>query len=294
MSNIVPIANVVATMTWESITFAVINMTPTIARKMLENNTKNRSLSPVVAGAYKADKELGNWTFTGDPIRFHEDGRLIDGQHRCTAISAMDEGYSEHVLCIFGLGDEAQIAMDQGKKRSAADQLGLEDYSHTALTAATVRWMLIIEKDLLFRDTTKRTAGTTSAQIREWAASHPEAIKFIAEIHTDVKSALVSPSILAAAALIFSRIDEAQARKFVSQIRTGAGLEAGSAILAFRERATRNKLNKRKDSDRDVLGLLIKAWNAERAGKRQTKLQLPKATGGKAPTFSERNFPKPI
>lgn len=290
----IPIENIVTTMAWDELTIAIINLTPPVAAGILEHNTHNRTLSQTVVESYKADKELGNWKFTGDPIRFHKDGTLLDGQHRCTGISQMEDDYSEHVLCIFGLDDEAQFAMDQGKKRTTADQLQLHGHSNSANVASAVKWMLIIEHGLLFQDRKKWTVVTTSSQIKEWVDENPEKVDFIHEVTTNARHCLVSPSIVITAALIFSEYDREIALDFVSKLRSGAGLEEGSAILAFRDRATRNKLAKRKDSDRDVLGLLIKTWNAHLTGRKLSKLQLPRAKAGKVATFSESDFPQPI
>lgn len=269
-------------------------MTPQVAAGILEYNTHNRTISTAVVNAYKADKSLGNWKFTGDPIRFHDNGTLLDGQHRCTGISQMDDDYSEHVLCIFGLDDEAQFAMDQGKKRTAADQLQLSGHSNSAIVASVVKQMLIIEAGLLFQDRKKATPATTSALIKGWTDENPEKIDFIHEVSTDARHCHVAPSVIITAALIFSEYDKDIASGFVSKLRTGADLEEGSAILSFRDRAMRNKVNKRRDSDRDVLGLLIKTWNAHITGKKLSKLQLPKAKPGKPATFSESDFPRPI
>lgn len=290
----IPVENIVTTMSWNDLTFAVINMTPAVATSLLKNNTNNRKLSPTVVEAYKADKSLGNWKFTGDPIRFHEDGTLLDGQHRCTGISQMDADYSEHVLCIFGLDDEAQFAMDQGKKRTAADQLQLSGHTNSAIVASVAKTTLVIEKGLLFQDRKKATPATTAAQIKEWADENPDKVAFIHEVSNDARQCHVAPSIVITAALIFREYDEEIAKDFVSKLRTGAGLEEGSAILAFRDRATRNKMNKRKDSDRDVLGLLIRTWNAHITGKKLSKLQLPPAKGGKPATFNQADFPEAI
>lgn len=290
----IPVENVVTTMSWNDLTFAIINMTPGIAAGILKNNTHNRRLSSTVVEAYKADKTLGKWEFTGDPIRFHENGTLLDGQHRCTSISDMGEDYSEPVLCIFGLNDQAQFAMDQGKKRTAADQLQLYGHTNSAIVASVAKNMLIIDKGLMFQDRKKSTPATTTAQIKEWTDQNPEKIEFIHEVANDARHCHVSPSIVITAALIFSEYDREISRDFVSKLRTGADLEEGSAILAFRERAMRNKLNKRKDTDREILGLLNKTWNAHISGKKLSKLQLPRAKAGKPATFSEDNFPQPI
>lgn len=290
----IPVENVITTMSWNDLTFAIINMTPDVASEILKSNTHNRRISTAVVESYKADKALGNWKFTGDPVRFHEDGTLLDGQHRCTGISQMDDDYSEPVLCIFGLDDEAQFAMDQGKKRTAADQLQLSGYANSAIVASVAKNMLIIDNSLLFQDRKKSTPATTVAQIKKWSDENPEKVAFIHEVSNDARHCHVAPSTVITAALIFSEYDREIALDFVSKLRTGAGLEEKSAILAFRDRATRNKMNKRKDSDRDVLGLLIRTWNAHITGEKISRLQLPRAKAGKTATFSEDNFPQPI
>src|SRR5699024_8122849 len=83
--------------------------------------------------------------------------------------------------------------------------------------------------------------------------------------------------------------DKDIADDFMTQLVDGIGLEAGSAILALRERAIRNQADRRRDSHRSQLGLLITVWNAHWSGRTMQRMQLPK--GG---AFTEANFPKMI
>ena len=63
-------------------------ITPEIAREMLTHNTNNyRAISKTVVSRY-VDEIQGNcWEANGDTIVFNEDGVLLNGQHRLTAVA---------------------------------------------------------------------------------------------------------------------------------------------------------------------------------------------------------------
>jgi hypothetical protein len=61
----------------------LVEITPAMAREWLEKNIENnRGVGAQVVDAYARDMLAGKWYIPGDPIRFDEDGNLIDGQHR--------------------------------------------------------------------------------------------------------------------------------------------------------------------------------------------------------------------
>lgn len=65
-------------------------ITPELAKKYLGGNEGNRKIRPQVVAAYMADMLNGNWNDSPDivtPIMISREGRLIDGQHRLTAVS---------------------------------------------------------------------------------------------------------------------------------------------------------------------------------------------------------------
>lgn len=277
-----------AEMTFGTHTIATVRVTPALATEILKHNNKNRKPRETVVNAYAADMQRGNWKFTGDPARFHENGTLIDAQHRMMAIEKQEPFFAVHMVMVFGLGAEEQLVMDQGAKRSAADQLRMLDYENETFVASVARLAILYDEKLMFRSSKTFAPATTISQIGEWVETHAEEIAFLKTIARYAKKCNVEPKIIGLAALLFARIDAEQSQEFVHKLSTGVGLGEGSAILALRERLIKNKMDKRKDSERDTLGLLIKAWNAERKGQRLTRMQLPQ--GG---SYTAETFPTP-
>lgn len=274
-------------MTHEGKTFSIADVTPDLAEKMLSHNTQNRNKSDGSIYSYLADMQKGEWRFSGDPIRFHKNGKLLDGQHRLTAISRLNAGETVRALVITGLDDEDQMIMDQGRKRTPGDQLSIKGVDHSHLVASAIKWIILYQSGVLFSDRKKQPSYHTTPTIVRWMEEHPDQVGFITSIAKDCMAAPVPPSILAAVACIAAELDGELAAEFVSAIRTGVGQDSGSPILALRNRAINSRINKRRDSDRDMFGLIAKSWNAWVTGKSITKLQLP--VGG---TFTERSFPE--
>lgn len=288
-ANFIPqlIQQTLTSMTHEGKTFSIADITPDLAEKMLSHNTQNRSKSDGSVYSYLADMQKDEWRFTGDPIRFHKNGKLLDGQHRLTAISRLNPGEKIRALVVTGLDDEDQMVMDQGRKRTAGDQLGIKGVDSSHLVASAIKWIILYESGVMFSERKKQVAYFTTPAIVRWMEEHPDEVGFITSIAKDCVAAPVPPSILAAVACIAAGLDGELATEFVSAIRTGVGQDEGSPILALRNRAINSRINKRRDSDRDMFGLIAKSWNAWVNGKSITKLQLP--AGG---TFTERSFPE--
>lgn len=271
-------------MEWDGINFYVVTMTPQLAQELLRGNVKNRGLRDAISNNYLTDMRSGAWLFTGDPIRIAPDGTLLDGQHRLTAAAAMPNNWSTPMLVIDGLSKDTQLVMDQGRKRTPAQQLQLLGYKHATLTAA-VATRLLIEEEGRAGHSSRR--AVTAAEIQSYVIDNPAVSIILGENRNKLAHCLMQPSIVGA---FFVRVymahpDEAQ--YFLDRLADGAELKVGSPILALRERNIRNKADRRSDSERAQSGLLIKAWNAYRQGKRMGKMQLPQ--GG---AFTEENFPE--
>lgn len=272
-------------MEWNGITHRVVSMTPEIAADLLRRNSNNRPIREVITNNYLADMRAGKWKYAGDPIRLAEDGTLLDGQHRLTAMAAMPSGWSAPVLLIEGLPTSAQLVMDQGRKRSPGQQLHLLGYANAHHLASTVRVLIEWRDGLMFRDTSQQAVVTT-ARIQEFVEANPHIPLLVNEARKLVVSCYMTPAVVAAFYIEAASIDKEMADEFITQLAEGTGLKPGSPILALRERAIRGKADRRKDSDRNQLGLLIRTWNMHWNGQTVTRMQLPK--GG---TFTADKFP---
>lgn len=266
----------------------MIDVTPEIASDWLRLNLNNRNPSRSVIEQYKGDIQDNAWPFTGDAICFGSDGILYDGQHRCTAIAESPSGTVVPTLVVTGLSKEAQIAKDQGKKRTPADQLTIHGKSKNAnIVAAATKQLLIIENDAMWVDNTAKAPFHTNQRIIEWVDRHPDEHELMTTLAAPAASTLLAPSIVVASGVIASAsLGGELAADLVSKLATGASLPAGAPILALRNRAQKYRLEGRKDSDRDVLGLLLRTFEQEVTGHKVSKVQLPR--GG---TFTKNTFP---
>lgn len=136
----------------KKIEIRIADITPTIALGWLSSNAINRRLRLGDVGKWKAIFARGEYHLTHQGIAFSTSGRLLDGQHRLTAISEMPSGFSVKMMVTAGLDDAAFIALDGGMKRTHADNLGIS----TGL-AAVARYTASLQD--------KEKSGLTTAQI---------------------------------------------------------------------------------------------------------------------------------
>ena len=72
--------------THEQIRMSVEKITPKRAERYLKQNDRNRKLSPKTVAKYAKSIRTGEWQVNGQSIIFSADGRLLDGQHRLSAV----------------------------------------------------------------------------------------------------------------------------------------------------------------------------------------------------------------
>jgi hypothetical protein len=119
----------------------VVHIEPVMATQLLRvANEKNRRLQDRHAARLSKVIQSENYELTGDTIKFSKTGRLLDGQHRLKACEKQGAPIISHV--VFGLSDEIFDVLDQGKRRTAADVLGLSGVEYAPLVAATVNWVM--------------------------------------------------------------------------------------------------------------------------------------------------------
>jgi hypothetical protein len=103
----------------------ILSITPSLAAKWLHNNNYgNRAISPTVVRNYAHQMKLGRWLLSPQPIIFsRHKGRLLDGQHRLSAIVESKKTIQAH--CSIVKNESIFKVLDQGKNRSNADILHL-------------------------------------------------------------------------------------------------------------------------------------------------------------------------
>ena len=264
----------------------VLRITPTLAREWLSTNIRNRRVSSVTARRYLTDMLEGRWLFAGDAIRRNAQRHILDGQHRLTAVSMLPEDHPGFDFVIIdGLASATQNVMDQGRVRTAADQLAIAGVKDGHATAAGIRLYLLHSTGMLFRDNSAAAAEITRTRIVEWALTHSTLVESARSI-PQLRSNDAPPSVSVCAALMFvERYGVGRATEFFRLLAEGAG--AGHPINALDKRLQRTRREGLKVSARDQLAWFILAMNAWNDGRELTKFQAPR--GGK---WTPENYPQ--
>lgn len=112
-------------------------ITPEVAKALLDNNTNNRNITKGHLAMLKSEILSGNWQYNGQPIIIGETGRLLDGQHRMTAV--VETGIPIETNVMRGIKESAFVTIDTGKVRGGSDVLSIAGSKHGTHIASAIR-----------------------------------------------------------------------------------------------------------------------------------------------------------
>ncbi len=99
-------------------------ITPQKARILLDKSYEGqRNIRKRVVKSYVEQMEDGLWEMSAETIKLSPYGRLLDGQHRLTAV--VESGKAQTFLVVKGVKEKSILTIDDGAKRSLADALKL-------------------------------------------------------------------------------------------------------------------------------------------------------------------------
>jgi hypothetical protein len=243
-------------------------ITPRVAQELLEHNSRNRNLTVNRTRQCADAMRRGEWMFNGDAIRVCDDGTLLDGQHRLAAV--IESGIPQVFLIVSGLPAAAQETMDIGKKRSIADSLKLRGETHVHVLAAVGRLVHAYETRQTFR---APTIPPTPQQVLATIDRHPGTREAIRKSRSVAVNTTLTNSVAGACYYLFSRVDAADCEVFFNRLAMGSELLPTSPIFLLRRRFTMPQNSTVRTLSAGVQGaLMIKAWNAWRAGEERSLL----------------------
>jgi hypothetical protein len=252
-------------------------VTPQIAEQWLGKNTHNRNLNERQIERLARAMKAGEWFFTGDPVQFAPDGTLLNGQHRLNALIV--SGTPIELLVVRGVDKGAQEAMDMGARRSLAAVLKLRGEVDTASLASLLN--SVYKYDHRWHSMAHPTAQEALALLAREPAIR-EAIPHGRRVNRQMHG--TPPAMAGACYHVFSRLDEADAYVFTEQWATGENLKEGDPVFALRRYCLNQgyqTANSRGYSGRNMMAIVVKAWNAWRKGE-PVKLLIYKP-GGRNP-----------
>ena len=260
-----------AQMTWELIR-------PDDARKILETMRANRKVIQRHVDKLAELMRRGEWVETaGDPIRFNQQGELIDGQHRLWAL--LESGVSLHFTIIRGIPAEAMDVLDTGLRRGLKDFLEIHGEKYAKVLSSTLNYLNVYWG-------TKELAGDPW-HIRSLTAK--EALKVLEE-HPGIRESVTRGDAVAhllgggqgrwaAIHYILSRIHYQDTEEFYRKLLTGQDMTMGSPISLLRNRLILDRHSLKRMGLREYSALVFKVWNLYRHGE---SIQLLTWRGGGA------------
>lgn len=110
-------------------------ITPSKAISMLKATTiRNRPLSYGLVNSYANAMRARKWQENGEAIILDDNGNVIDGQHRLSAI--VQCGIPQTLLVVSGVSPECFKTIDSGRKRTYSDHLAIAGMKDTKRLAA--------------------------------------------------------------------------------------------------------------------------------------------------------------
>lgn len=263
-------------------TYAKVLITPEIASEWLTRcNHRNRKLSQEVVQRISRAIRNDQWVYNGQPIIFDVDGRLIDGQHRLSAIAK--SGRPVETMVVRDIDNPlAFVTEDDGKKRTLGDNLSAMGVSHANAVASIGN---VFYRIYHCQDLTKYKGATH-------AVHHLEMVEFIKNTphisdaaSMSLKNRRFCPiSIMGAALTTFMLINETMGKNFHDMFTEDEYAYRNHPIKKLKDRLINDILvSKNKLTRLEKLALIFKAWNNWHTGKTVKDLRWRKTEGFPVP-----------
>lgn len=272
-------------------------ITPEIAEKWLDAfNSGNRKKRARAIAKYSTDMAGEDWLITGDSIRFDWDGRLVDGQHRLSAI--VKSGVPVETFVVRGLNPKVREVIDQNVPRNAADALGFNGVEkYRAQIAASLRVIFSLETGQICRANSSTAATLSNSQYVEAYYDNPGLEDSVAVAMSVAKKCGGTPTPVAVAHYILDQVDSAANAEFWESASTRRTNGIGDPRNTMCD-ALGNRLKAVQNAacvNAYQLFVIFKCWNAWREGKELKSIRSSytrEVDGIATTTFAEIPTPK--
>lgn len=240
-------------------------ISPGEAAELLTENRSNRPLSKSVVNGFAEAMRRGEWKLTHQGIAFDENGNLVDGQHRLTAI--VESGVPVETLVFREVGSDTFDVLDAGRKRNAADALSIAGEKSTLLLASMIRivWLYTNRPDSSWSG---GNATVTTPQVLETLEKYPKIRDYTATGEEIARATGTIKSAAGGASFLVSRNNsKRKLEPWFEGLIEGAGLGKADARLRYRNhmlnlaRRKAGEVQRRRDS-REHVWIYLTAFNA--------------------------------
>lgn len=250
-----------------------VEVTPAIARAWLTLNTGNRKPSKAKIRRFTAAMKAGTWILNGETIKFSITGRLLDGQSRLQAI--VNAGVTVALEIRGALPDVAQKTMDCGELRKTSHTLEMLGEHNPNELAAALKMCWLFEKGMLGGNKFGDSAVLENSEVPALIARHPgiKASVGWAKQKADDVRLLMTISEMAFFHYLLGCIDVSARDKFLDELIDGESISKSQPVyharkllmVARRDGGAYSQARMRRF-------VVVKTWNASRAGERWTEV----------------------
>lgn len=242
--------------------FQVEDITPTKAEQYLKTNNNNRPLNEKRKSTLAIAMSKGDWDFNGDAIRFDQNGVLLDGQHRLSAVIA--SGVTIKTMVVYGLPPKVFDTIDVGATRTAADVLSISGENNAHVLASTARLGFMWEKT----GAPSSYYNPTNREIERYIDENPSIREHTNSIvRMGWVKKFLAPSIGAFCMHAFKKSDLSDyADGFFDALNAGHITRTDCPVFLLRETMISDKLSRDKMPKRYKIALVFKAFKKYVAG----------------------------
>ncbi|MBB4963026.1 hypothetical protein [Saccharothrix violaceirubra] len=266
-------------------------VTPERAHADLRNGRpNNRKISRATVAGYVRAMQHGEWrSDNGVAIKYNQDGLLIDGQHRLSAVC--EYGEPVEMLVAYNVPDEAMATIDYGRGRTIADLLTIESKTdHSVVVAAVARRVYAWKSGKFMQLSGFKFTPLDNRRVLGENPEIMDAVQFSRLPDMEqMRATLTTSSRAAFLSWLLRAVDREQAEDFLLKLSTGEGLRKLQPIYALREALLRSeRAGRSRAAEWQQVYLVIAGWNHHRRG---TECKLIKMPVG---LLTNEQMPKPI
>lgn len=240
-------------------------ITPAYAEHLLTKNANNRPLKRRHVEFLANEIIAGRWQETGDTIKLSVSERLLDGQHRLSAI--VKANVPVECWIARNCAEEIFKVIDTGKSRSAADVIATAGHEYYTIQSAAARVLINYERG--FKDVRSRIANQ---EVLEYVSTH-ELVDFARQAATWYAfNRLINVGDLAAVYYLFYQANQVKAYKFLDQLVRGTGLKEKTPVYVLRNKFQQARDGRFAYGQLDRIALMIKAFNTYLTNSECTRL----------------------
>lgn len=236
-------------------------VTPDFALDLLQSNVSNRRINEYVVTRYSNDMKEGRWkTDTVEVLKVSKSGKLLDGQHRLSAVVKSKTPVFFHIA--YGLDDCIFDVLDTGKTRNATDVFKIKGIKNECTIPSIIQTCNFFNAGIK-PDGVQKSKRDTNNMLIEQYYEDEEFWQYVAKktmpwYRSFAK--ILSQSVLGGLFACLYKINPEKAEDFLNQLTTGIDIK-NDTISLLRTKLMQDKMAPRKMPLSMKYALIIKTWN---------------------------------